>query len=82
MTLFFRGYIIARHAPDDFGKILAIGIVSWIVIQALINIGGMVNIMPMTGVPLPMVSYGGSAMLVALISIGILANISKQMKGN
>lgn len=82
LALFYRGYVIAKRAPDDFGKILAIGIVSWIVFQALINIGGMVNIMPMTGVPLPMVSYGGSAMLVALASIGILANISKQTKGN
>jgi len=80
LALFFRGYVIARKAPDDFGKILSIGIVSWIVIQALINIGGMVKIMPMTGVPLPMVSYGGSAMLAALASIGILANISRQTK--
>ncbi len=80
LALFSRGVIIAKRAPDDFGKILAVGIVSWITIQALINIGGMVNIMPMTGVPLPMVSYGGSAMLAALASIGILANISKQMK--
>jgi cell division protein FtsW len=78
LALFYRGYVIAKRAPDDFGKILAIGIVSWIVFQALINIGGMVNIMPMTGVPLPLVSYGGSAMLVALASIGILVNISKQ----
>lgn len=82
LALFYRGYVIAKRAPDDFGKILAIGIVSWIVFQALINIGGMVNIMPMTGVPLPMVSYGGSAMLVALASIGILANISKQTRGD
>ncbi|MFA5359402.1 MAG: putative lipid II flippase FtsW [Patescibacteria group bacterium] len=80
LALFYRGFYIAKHASDDFGKILAIGIVSWIVLQALINIGGMVNIMPMTGVPLPMVSYGGSAMLVALASIGILINISKQTR--
>lgn len=80
LALFFRGVVIAKKAPDDFGKILAIGIVSWIVMQALINIGGMVNIMPMTGVPLPMVSYGGSAMLVALASVGILVNISKQTR--
>ncbi|MDP2736177.1 MAG: putative peptidoglycan glycosyltransferase FtsW, partial [bacterium] len=59
LALFYRGIVIAKKAPDDFGKILAVGIVSWIVMQALINIGGMVNIMPMTGVPLPMVSYGG-----------------------
>ena len=82
LALFFRGVAIAKKAPDDFGKILAVGIVGWITLQALINIGGMVNIMPMTGVPLPMVSYGGSAMLAALASLGILANISKQMKGN
>ncbi|MEI6596890.1 MAG: putative lipid II flippase FtsW [bacterium] len=81
LALFYRGIIIAKNAPDDFGKILAIGIVGWIALQAFINIGGMVNIMPMTGVPLPMVSYGGSAMLAALASIGILVNISKQTRG-
>ncbi|MDP2708680.1 MAG: putative lipid II flippase FtsW [bacterium] len=78
VALFYRGFLIAKSAPDDFGKILALGIVSWIAIQAIINIGGMVNAMPMTGVPLPLVSYGGSAMLAALASLGILANISKQ----
>ena len=82
LALFFRGIVIAKNAPDDFGKILAVGIVSWITMQALINIGGMVNVMPMTGVPLPMISYGGSAMMAVLASIGILANISKQMKNN
>jgi len=46
--------------------------------QALINIGGMVNIMPMTGVPLPLISYGGSAMMAALAAVGILNNISRQ----
>ena len=81
LALFYRGVAIAKNAPDDFGKILAVGIVSWITLQALINIGGMVNIMPMTGVPLPLVSFGGSAMLAVLISSGILANISKQTKG-
>jgi len=82
LVLFLKGVSIAKKAPDDFGKILAVGIVSWITLQALINIGGMVNIMPMTGVPLPMVSYGGSAMLAALASVGTLANISRQEKGN
>lgn len=82
LALFLKGVSIAKNAPDDFGKILAVGIVSWITLQALINIGGMVNIMPMTGVPLPMISYGGSAMMAALASIGILVNISKQMKGS
>ncbi len=78
--LFYRGFLIARKAPDDFGKILAIGIVSWIVFQALINIGGMINLMPLTGLPLPFISYGGSAILAALSAVGILVNISKQTK--
>jgi len=80
--LFYRGYLISKHAPDGFGRILAIGIVSWITIQALVNIGGMVNLIPMTGVPLPFVSYGGSAIMVTLASVGILVNISKQTKLN
>jgi cell division protein FtsW len=81
LYLFYRGYLIARAAPDNFGRILAIGIVTWLVIQAIINIGGIINFMPMTGVPLPFVSYGGSAMLAALAAVGILVNISKQTRG-
>lgn len=80
LYLFYRGYLIARAAPDNFGRILAIGIVTWLVIQAIINIGGIINFMPMTGVPLPFVSYGGSAMLAALAAVGILVNISKQTR--
>jgi len=78
--LFYRGYLVAKQAPDGFGRILAIGIVSWIVIQAIINIGGMINLMPMTGVPLPFISLGGSAILASLSAMGILVNISKQTK--
>ncbi|MEA3463833.1 MAG: putative lipid II flippase FtsW [Patescibacteria group bacterium] len=78
--LFYRGYLTAIKAPDDFGRILAIGIVSWIVLQAMVNIGGMINLLPMTGVPLPLVSYGGSAMLASLAALGILVNISKQTR--
>lgn len=80
LYLFYRGYIIARYAPDDYGRILAIGIVSWLTIQAMINIAGIINVMPMTGVPLPFVSYGGSAILAAMTAAGILVNISKQTK--
>lgn len=81
LFLFYRGYLIARTAPDDFGRILAIGIVSWLTIQAIINIGGIINLLPMTGVPLPLVSYGGSAILATLSALGILVNISKQTRG-
>lgn len=80
LFLFYRGYYIAIHSSDDFGRILAIGISCWLVFQALINIGGIVNILPMTGVPLPLVSYGGSAILAALAACGILVNISKYTK--
>ncbi len=78
--LFYKGYLISKQAPDGFGRILAIGIVSWIVIQAMVNIGGMINLLPITGVPLPLVSYGGSAMLATLAALGILVNISRQVR--
>ena len=76
--IFYRGYLISKRAPDGFGRILAFGIVSWIFVQAFLNIGGMVSVVPMTGVPLPFVSYGGSAILSTLIAMGILINVSKQ----
>lgn len=81
ITLLFRGIKIGSQAKDDFGKYLAVGIVSWIVIQALVNIGSMVGVLPMTGVPLPFISYGGSALAVSLGAIGILLNIDKVSKG-
>lgn len=80
LFIFYRGYLISKNAPDMFGRILAIGIVSWLVIQSFINIGGMIALMPMTGVPLPFISYGGSAILAAMSAAGILVNISKQTK--
>ncbi len=76
-ALFYRGIMIAKNASDKFGQLLAVGIVSWIMLQAFLNIGGMINIIPMTGVPLPLISYGGSAMVSTLIALGILVNISK-----
>lgn len=78
LNLFYRGYKIALKAPDHFGKVLALGIVSWLTMQALINIGGMINLMPMTGVPLPFISSGGSSLMAALAAIGVLTNISRQ----
>lgn len=80
LFIFYRGLIIARGAPDLYGRTLATGIVIWLAVQTFLNIGGMINLIPMTGVPLPFVSAGGSAILSALIAIGILVNISKQTK--
>jgi len=80
LFIFYRGLIIARAAPDLYGRALATGIVAWLAVQTFLNIGGMINLIPMTGVPLPFVSAGGSALLSALIAVGILVNISKQTK--
>lgn len=78
--LFYRGFTIARHAPDTFARNLASGIVIWIVLQAILNIGGIINLLPLTGVPLPLISYGGSAIIAALAGLGIVAGISKQTR--
>ena len=71
------GVRIALKAPDSFGRLLAVGIVAWITIQALINIGGVAAVLPITGVPLPFVSAGGNAMVVTLGAVGILVNIAR-----
>lgn len=75
--LAIRGYKIAANAPDAFSRLLATGITTWIVIQAFINIGAMLSIMPLTGIPLPFISYGGSSLIFLMAGVGILANISK-----
>ena len=72
-----RGYVIAKNSEDQFGRLLATGIVSILLLQALLNIGSMLGILPLTGVPLPLVSHGGTALLVALFELGVLLNISK-----
>lgn len=71
-----RGFVIARRCPDAFGSLLAIGISTMIGIQAFINLGGVTGIIPLTGVPLPFVSYGGSSLVLLMMSVGVLANIS------
>lgn len=80
LFLFYRGLLIARGAPDLYGSSLAIGVVVWLAVQTFLNIGGMTNLIPMTGVPLPFISAGGSAALSSLLGMGILVNISKQTK--
>ncbi len=80
LFIFYRGLLIARAAPDLYGSILAIGIVAWLSVQTFLNIGGMINLIPMTGVPLPFISAGGSSIMASLLAMGILVNISKQTK--
>lgn len=81
LVLAFRGYQIAKNAPDEFGRLLAVGIITWIAFQAFINIGAILGILPLTGVPLPFISYGSSALIVTLAASGILLNISRQTIG-
>ncbi len=78
LFIFYRGWIIAKSSADIFGRLLSIGVVSWILIQVFLNIGGMTNLVPITGVPLPFISAGGSALIAGLMALGILVNISKQ----
>lgn len=68
---------VAKNAPDNFAKSIAVGIVAWIGGQAFLNIGSMVALIPLTGIPLPFFSYGGSSLVTILTAVGILVNISK-----
>ncbi len=73
----WRGFTIAATAKDMFGKLLAGGIISFLGIQILINVAAMTALLPLTGVPLPFISYGGSALVVDLASVGILLSIAR-----
>lgn len=75
--LIFRGLKIAQNSSDNFGKILALGLTCWLGIQVVINLSAMTALLPLTGVPLPFISYGGSALVANLTAVGILLNISK-----
>lgn len=72
-----EGLRISAGTNDNFGRLLSLGIVILIVSQALINIGGMLGVLPLTGIPLPFVSHGGTALLITLIEVGIVMNISR-----
>ena len=78
LIFLWRGFRITKEAKDNFSQLLAVGITSWIVIQTFVNIGAMIRILPLTGIPLPLISYGGSALTVELIAIGLLLNISSK----
>ncbi len=75
--LIWRGFRIARRTDDQFGRLLALGITSWIAYQVIMNIAAMVALIPLTGVPMPLLSYGVSSLIVVIAGLGILVNISK-----
>lgn len=76
-TFTVRGYLIARRAGDELGRLIAAGIVSWVALQAAINIAAMLNLLPLTGIPLPFFSYGSTSLMVTLWATGILLNVSR-----
>ena len=73
----YRGYHIAMHARDRFSMLIAVGITSWFTFQAIINMGVNLAILPLTGLTLPFISYGGSSLLISMLAAGILLNISR-----
>ncbi|MFA6131241.1 MAG: putative lipid II flippase FtsW [Patescibacteria group bacterium] len=76
VAFLWRGFLIAERTTDDFSRYCCIGILSWFGIQAFVNIGAIVGILPLTGVPLPFVSYGGTSLVVSLFAVGMILNIS------
>jgi len=80
LVLIVVAFKVAVNSPTRFGQLLAAGIASWIAIQTIINLGAAIALLPLTGVPLMLLSYGGSSLLVTFLGIGILLNISKQSK--
>ncbi|MFW5702035.1 MAG: FtsW/RodA/SpoVE family cell cycle protein, partial [Bacteroidota bacterium] len=78
VLVFWRGMMVARRAPDDFGYFLAVGILITFAIYVFVNAGVNVGLLPTTGLPMPFVSYGGSAVLIYAMAVGVLLNISAQ----
>src|SRR6266480_4339369 len=77
LFLAFRGFRLARRTQDISGALLATGITTWLVLQAMINVGAATGSIPYTGVPLPFISYGGSSLVISLAAVGVLLNISR-----
>jgi rod shape determining protein RodA len=81
LVIFLRGIKIARRSQDLFGRLICIGVVVWFALQAFENIGMTMGLMPLLGVPLPFVSYGGSSMFANLIGVGLLQNVHARQRG-
>jgi cell division protein FtsW len=77
--LIYRGYRVAMNCEDRFGKLLAVGITSWFAFQAFINLASMLHLVPLVGVPLPFISYGGTNLIISLTAVGVLLNISRDV---
>jgi len=78
LFVIYRGYRIAKLAPDEYGRLVAVGVTSLITVQMVTNIGAMLGVLPLTGVTLPFISYGGSSLVALLCGVGLLLNISRR----
>ncbi len=78
LLLIFLGFKVVRQAKDRFGQLLACSLTTWLGLQAFVNFSAMVSLLPLTGIPLPFISYGGSSLVVAMVAVGILINIARQ----
>ena len=81
LIMLMRGLAIARRASDPFGRLVTTGVIAWFAFQIFENIGMTLGLMPMTGVPLPFISYGGSSMFATLIGFGLLQNVHARSRG-
>jgi cell division protein FtsW len=78
LLICLRGFLIAKNSGDPFGTYLVGGIIAWFTIQSILNIGAMVGLLPLTGVPLPFVSHGGSALMIGMVAMGMVIRVSKE----
>lgn len=78
IALAIAGWVVAARAPDRFGRMVAAGITVWLSFQALVNIGGVLGVIPITGIALPFVSFGSTALIVSMGAVGILVNIAQK----
>ncbi len=81
LILLMRAFSIARRTNDPFGRLVCTGVIAWFAFQMFENIGMTLGMMPMTGVPLPFISYGGSSMFATLIGFGLLQNVHARLRG-
>ena len=77
VVLALSGWVVASRAPDRFGRMVAAGITVWLSFQALVNIGGVLGVIPITGIALPFVSFGSNALIVSMAAVGVLVNIAQ-----
>jgi cell division protein FtsW len=80
LAFFIASFSVGKRLNDEYLRLMAIGIGSWFIVQTMVNIGAMIGVVPLTGIPLPFISYGGSHLMMELVACGFLLNISKYAK--